>query len=77
MPKVIDRPNGTPAQVVPDVGVNPHANGTLTMPARSILGVTLEGVSKMLFHRYDCASVETKSKAGKGSAAKKTDDIES
>lgn len=77
MPRVIDRPNGTPAQVVPDVGLNADANGTITMPARAILGISIEGNSKMLFHRYDCASVETKSKAGKGSAAKKTDDINS
>jgi hypothetical protein len=39
--------------------------------------VTLEGSSKMLFHRWNCDAVEAKAKAAKGSAAKKTDDLES
>lgn len=39
--------------------------------------VTVEGSAPMLFHRWNCDAVEAKSKAAKGSAAKKTDDIES
>lgn len=39
--------------------------------------VTAEGVSDMLFHRWNCESVEAKSKAAKNSKAKKEDDIES
>lgn len=39
--------------------------------------VTIEGASAMLFHRWNCDAVEAKGKAAKGSAAKKTDDIES
>lgn len=39
--------------------------------------VALEGSSDLLFHRWNCESVETKSKAPKNSKAKKTDDIES
>lgn len=39
--------------------------------------VTIEGVAPMLCHRYDCAAVEAKAKAAKGSATKKTDNLES
>lgn len=39
--------------------------------------VALEGVCPLLFHRWNNESVEAKSKAKKGSAEKKTDDIES
>lgn len=39
--------------------------------------VTIEGASPILFHRWNCDAVEAKAKAAKGSAAKKTDDIES
>lgn len=47
----------------------------LTLPYR--VEVTIEGVSAILFHRWNCESVESKSKAKKGSAEKKTDDTES
>ena len=39
--------------------------------------VTLEGVSDILFHRWNCESVAEKAAAAKGSKAKKTDDVES
>lgn len=42
-----------------------------------IVGVTVEGVAPLLFHRWNVEAVETKSKAAKGSAAKKSDDTES
>lgn len=45
------------------------------MPYR--VQVTIEGVCPILFHRWNCESVESKSKAKKGSAEKKTDDLES
>lgn len=41
------------------------------------VSITVEGVAALLFHRYDCDEVESKSKAAKGSKAKKTDNIES
>ena len=37
----------------------------------------LVGVADFLFHRWNCESVEAKSKAAKGSKAKKSDDVES
>lgn len=41
------------------------------------VSVALKGVCPMLFHRWSCEGVEAKSKAKKGSAQKKTDDVES
>lgn len=39
--------------------------------------VTIKGSAAMLFHRWSVESVEAKAKAAKGSAAKKSDDIDS
>ena len=39
--------------------------------------ITIEGICPIMFHRWNCESVESKSKAKKGSAEKKTDDVES
>lgn len=47
----------------------------LTMPYRC--QVTIEGVAPILFHAWNVESVESKSKAKKGSAEKKSDDVES
>lgn len=41
------------------------------------VALTLQGTSTLLFHRWNCEAVEAKAKAAKGSAAKKSDDIES
>ena len=38
---------------------------------------TIEGTAAILFHRWSCEAIEEKSKAAKGSATKKTDNIES
>jgi hypothetical protein len=42
-----------------------------------LVQVTIEGVSDLLFHRWNCESVEGKAAAAKNSTAKKTDDVES
>lgn len=39
--------------------------------------VTIQGTADFLFHRWNCEAVDEKSKASKGSKAKKTDDVES
>lgn len=39
--------------------------------------VGIRGVSPLLFHRWSCDAVAEKAKAAKGSAAKKTDNVES
>lgn len=47
----------------------------LCIPYR--IRVTLRGTEDLLFHTWNCEAVEEKSKATKGSEAKKTDDLES
>jgi hypothetical protein len=41
------------------------------------VNVIAEGVAPFIFHRWSCDSIEAKGKAAKGSAAKKSDDLES
>lgn len=60
--------------------INGATNGgkdDLISSAPYTVTVTIEGVAPLLFHRWDCDAIETKSKAAKNSAAKKTDNIES
>jgi len=55
-------------------------NGAETMITEGqpyLAEVTIQGVADLLFHRWNNEAVEEKSKAAKGSTAKKTDDIES
>jgi hypothetical protein len=42
-----------------------------------IVRARMVGVADVLFHRWNCEAVEAKAKAAKGSAAKKSDDVES
>lgn len=59
-----------------EVPTNGAQNGIeMTMPYRA--SVTIQGVAPILFHRWNCESVESKSKAKKGSVEKKSDDVES
>jgi hypothetical protein len=65
----------TAKNIGPDV-----TNGGATEIERSIpyrVELTIRGEADLLFHRWNCEAVEAKSKAAKGSAAKKTDNIES
>lgn len=41
-----------------------------------IVTVTIEGTAALLFHRWSCDDIEAKANAAKGSAAKKTDNVE-
>jgi hypothetical protein len=59
---------------------SPVSNGaepSIVIEAPYTVSFTLEGVSAFLFHGWNNESVEAKSKAKKGSVAKKTDDLES
>lgn len=62
-------------------GLGPEvSNGASELLALSIpyrVAVTIRGDADLLFHRWNCEAVEAKAKAAKGSAAKRTDDIES
>ncbi len=60
--------------------ISPCTNGgkhTIELSNPYIVDVTIEGVSDILFHRWNCEAVAAKSAAAKGSKAKKTDDVES
>lgn len=60
-------------------GSSPSNGGSLgvevQLPYRC--SVTVEGVCPLLFHAWNCESVESKGRARKGSAEKRTDDTES
>ena len=49
---------------------------TVDLSQPYIVSVKIEGVAAMLFHRWSCEDVEAKAKAAKGSAGKKTDNVE-
>ena len=53
------------------------AQDTIETGLPYIVRAKLLGTSELLFHRWNCESVEEKGNAPKGSKAKKTDDIES
>lgn len=60
--------------------IGPITNGAediLSLDQPYIMSVTIEGSTDILFHAWNCESVEAKSKAKKGSEAKKTDDLNS
>lgn len=42
-----------------------------------VVSVSIQGAADLLFHRWNCESVDAKAKAAKNSSAKKSDDIES
>jgi hypothetical protein len=64
---------------VTEIGPDPTNGGKeiIEMGAPYQATAVLRGSSDMLWHRYNCESVAAKSEAKKGSAAKKTDDVES
>ena len=68
------------SRIVGRIGGESPSNGAvlgieMTQPYR--VEVTIEGTAPILFHRWNCESVESKGKAAKGSKEKKTDDVES
>jgi hypothetical protein len=68
------------SNVLEPIGGQTPTNGAesgiaMMQPFRVV--VELRGISPILFHRWNCESVESKSKAKKGSAEKKSDDTES
>lgn len=72
--KTSDTSNGRATAVAP---VTNLAEFTLAASEPYRVTLTLQGTSTMLFHRWNCEAVDAKAKAAKGSAAKKTDDVES
>lgn len=68
------------SQTVTAIGGTSPSNGgeeSIAMQLPYRVAVQIEGTAPILFHRWNNESVEAKAKAKKGSAEKKTDDIES
>ncbi len=67
------------AQVMPIGGEVPTNGGknSIDLSIPYVAQVAIQGVADIIFHRWNCDAVEEKSKAAKGSKAKKTDDVES
>lgn len=62
------------------VNLSEVTNGAAEIIGASVpytVSVTVEGAADFLFHRWNCEAVEEKSRAAKGSKAKKSDDLES
>ena len=62
------------------VAIGPVSNGaeeTIDASRPYYMDVTIEGIVPLLMHRYSVEAVDAKNKAAKGSAAKKSDDLES
>lgn len=75
----MSRKNGNGAVEATAIGGEvPSNDGAKVVELTSpfVVNVTVEGSCDLLFHRYSPDHVEAKSKAAKGSKAKKTDDIE-
>lgn len=53
------------------------AENVIDLSIPYMVEISIQGTAPLLFHRWNCDAVEAKAKAAKGSAAKKTDDIES
>lgn len=69
----------TASKVTAVGGESPSNGGELCVELQKPyrVGVELQGVCPLLFHRWNNESVEAKSRAKKGSVEKKTDDVES
>jgi hypothetical protein len=74
-------PNETAKRVKGVKGIGPVVtNDGAVEIERSIpyrVGLTIRGEADLLFHRWNCEAVLAKSKAAKGSAAKKVDNVQS
>lgn len=57
--------------------VSNDGESVIEMSAPYTSRVTLQGTADYLFHRWSVEAIDTKAKAAKNSAAKKTDDLES
>lgn len=68
------------SRIVGAIGGESPTNGGETGVAFQLpyrVSVTIKGVAPILFHAWNVESVESKGRAKKGSAEKKTDDVES
>lgn len=66
----------TMTQIGGDVPTN-GARNEISMSEPYIARVQIEGITDLIFHRWNCEAVAEKAGSAKGSRAKKTDNIES
>lgn len=71
------RPKGKGADVIALAQAGNGGKETIELSTPYIAEVRIVGTSRMLFHRWDADAIDEKAKAAKGSAAKKTDNVES
>lgn len=67
------------ARKTKNIGGKSPSNGaesSILLSAPTTINVCIEGTSDLLFHKWNCEAVEAKALAKKGSASKKTDDLE-
>src|SRR5512134_533370 len=70
----------TKARAATEIGGETPTNGAAAIIAQGepyVVSVAIEGVADILLHRWNPEAVEEKARAAKGSAAKKSDDLES
>lgn len=75
--KLTTTANGNGKPTVIGEEPNNDAADLISLAAPYTVNVTIEGVAPILFHRWSCEAVAEKASAAKGSAAKKTDNVES
>lgn len=71
----MSKTNGRMKALGPEVTNGASTTIEASLPFR--VAVTIRGEADLLFHRWNCEAVEAKARAAKGSAAKKSDDVES
>lgn len=76
MPRITTNGNGHAALETIGAPSNDAAE-IIAIESPYVAAVTVEGVAPFMFHRWSVEAVEAKAKAAKGSAAKKSDDLES
>lgn len=65
---------------IENIGGDTPTNGAAATIAQGepyTVAITIRGSADLLMHRWNCEAIDEKSKAAKGSKAKKSDDIES
>jgi hypothetical protein len=72
---LMERNMSKPTELGPEITNGGALGVDLQIPY--IAQIEIEGVADILMHRWNCESIESKSKAAKGSAEKKTDNLES
>ena len=64
-------------KTVSESSVSNGGESVITADLPYMVDLRIEGQADMLMHRWNCQAVDAKAAAKKGSAAKKTDDVES